>query len=307
MELRHLRSFVTLAEELHFGRAAARIFLAQPALSHHIRQLEKELGARLFDRGPAGVSLTLAGETLLPDARAALWHADQARVAVRQAASGLTGRLRVGIFANGAAELTAPILAAFRSARPQVDVTVVELDLTQQTSKLGEHMVDVAIVRPPLDDPTVELTPLTMEPRVAVLARDHPLARTPRLMVEDLLGLPVPCAHPDQPRVWTDHCRLADRRNGRPVTEVGPRTIRTVGEHLYAVVLHRAMTTMGASFGRSHAVPGAAFVPIADLGASEVALATRREVEEPLPALFVSLARQVARQYPEPASGPVAG
>lgn len=307
MELRHLRSFVTLAEDLHFGRAASRLFLAQPALSHHIRQLEKELGARLFERGSAGVSLTLAGETLLPDARAALWHADQARLAVRQAASGLTGRLRVGIFANGAAELTAPILSAFRSARPQVDITVVELDLTQQTSKLVEHMVDVAIVRPPLEDLRVDLTPLMMEPRVAVLARDHPLVRTPRLMVEDLLGLPVPRAHPDQPRLWTDHCRLVDKRSGRPLTEVGPSMIRTVGEHLYAVVLHRAMTTVGASMARTHAVPGTAYIPIADLGASEVALATRRETEDPLPALFVSLARQVARQYPESAATPGRG
>jgi hypothetical protein len=134
--------------------------------------------------------------------------------------------------------------------------------------------------------------------RVAVVARDHPLVGTPRVMVEDLLGLPVPAAHPDQPRAWTDHCRLVDRRGGRRVTEVGPAGIRTLSEHLYAVVLHRGMTTVGASLRRTHAVPGAAFLPVVDLGTAEVALATRAESEDPLPALFVSLARQVARREP---------
>jgi len=99
------------------------------------------------------VSLTAAGELFLPHARATLRHAEQALMAVRDQVSGVTGHLRLGVFANGAAELTAPLLAAFRSARPRVEISVVELNLLQQVSELAEHRVDVALIRPPVRRP----------------------------------------------------------------------------------------------------------------------------------------------------------
>jgi len=102
MELRHLRSFVVLSEELHFGRAATRIPLAQPALSQQIKQLERELGARLFDRGPGGGRLTPAGETFLVHARTTLASAARALRAVREQADGVEGSLTVGVFAHAA-------------------------------------------------------------------------------------------------------------------------------------------------------------------------------------------------------------
>lgn len=222
MELRHLRSFVVLAEELHFGRAAARIPLAQPALSHQIKQLEREVGARLLDRGSSGVRLTQAGELFLPHARATLRQATQAVTAVREQISGITGMLRVGVFAHGAAELTTPVLQAFRAARPGVQLTVRELDFTQQTSELAEHRVDVALVRPPLADDRVRLTPLAMEPRVAVVPAGHPLAGAASVMVDDLLDDPVLAANPSEPRVWTDYWRMTDRRGGVAPRRSGP-------------------------------------------------------------------------------------
>lgn len=299
MELRHLRSFVVLADELHFGRAATRIPLAQPALSHQIKQLEREVGARLFDRGSSGVRLTHAGELFLPHARATLRHATQAVTAVREQASGITGHLRVGVFAHGAAELTVPILRAFRIARPGVQVTVRELDFTQQVSEVADHRVDLALVRPPLADDRVLTTPLAMEPRVAVLPATHPLADAASVMADDLLDDPVVAAHPSEPRVWTDYWRMTERRGGIAPREEGPEDVTTVVELLHAIVLRECVTTAAASMARYYPFPGVAYVPVADLAGCEIAVATRQGEADPLVTFFVSTARQVSRRLPE--------
>jgi DNA-binding transcriptional LysR family regulator len=294
-----LRSFVVLADELHFGRAAARIHLTQPSLSHQIKQLEREVGARLFDRASSGVRLTQAGELFLPHARATLRTADRAMTAVREQVSGVTGRLRVGVFAHGAAELTVPILRAFRAARPGVQITVRELDFTQQTTEVADHRVDLAFVRPPLADDRVMLTPLAMEPRVAVLPSTHPLAGAASVMVEDLLDDPVIASHPLEPRVWTDYWRMADRRGGIAPRVVGPDDVRTVVELLHAVILRDCVTTTAASLSRYYPFPGVAYVPVADLEGCEIAIATRQGEADPLVSFFVSTARHLARRLPE--------
>jgi len=299
LELRHLRSFVVLAEELHFGRAATRIPLAQPALSHQIKQLEREVGARLLDRGSSGVRLTQAGELFLPHARATLRQAAQAVTAVREQISGITGTLRVGVFAHGAAELTTPVLHAFHAARPGVRLTVHELDFTQQTSELAEHRVDVALVRPPLADDRVRLTPLAMEPRVAVVPAGHPLAGAASVMVDDLLDDPVLAADASEPRAWTDYWRMTDRRGGVPPREVGPDGIRTVPELLHAIAINDAVTTTAASLARYYPYPGVAYVPVTDLDGCEVAIATRHDDADPLVAFFGATARQLGRRLPE--------
>lgn len=293
MELRHLRSFVVLSEELHFGRAATRIPLAQPALSHQIKQLERELGSRLFDRGPGGVRLTPAGETFLVHARTTINAAARALRAVREQADGVEGTLTVGVFAHGAAELTLPILRAFAIARPRVQLRVRELDFLQQTSELVEGRVDVALLRPPLADDRVHESVLATEPRVAVVAADSPLADAGVLKVGDLLDEPVLAAHAAEPRTWTDFWRLTPHRGGLTPREVGPDDVSTVNELLTAIALRGCVTTTAASLARFYPSRAVRYVPVDDLDGCTAVLGTCHP-DDPLVATFGAVALRVS-------------
>jgi len=193
MELRHLRYFVTLAEELHFTRAAARLGISQPPLSQQIRQLEELLGTPLFQRSNRRVALTEAGRTMLGEARAALAQAARAETVARRAARGEVGELRIGLFSS------APLLPAFRDAVlafrrrvPEVQLTLEEGPTMGQIELLRRGRLDAAFLRcPSADDLPLDLetVELAREPLVVALRRDHPLARAPgRLPLGALAG-----------------------------------------------------------------------------------------------------------------------
>ncbi|SER18563.1 LysR substrate binding domain-containing protein [Lentzea xinjiangensis] len=165
MELRTLRYFVAVAEELHFGRAAQRLHMSQPPLSRAIKHLENDLGAALLQRSSAGVRLTEAGETLLVEARALLEQADRIRGKLRRTT------LTVGMLGdNGGARLA----AAFRRRHPDVEVRVRETDLTDPTCGLRTGQVDVALTRGPFDKTGLRTRVLRRDPVGAVLRADDP-------------------------------------------------------------------------------------------------------------------------------------
>ena len=143
MDLRHLRSFVAAAEDLHFGRAAARVFLSQPALSRHIQALEAEIGTALFDRSGRGARLTTAGEVFLERARETERTLSAALDAARRAGCGETGRVIVG--ANGSAihGSLSRAVAAFRAERPGVELVLREMPPGEQRVALGSGAIDV--------------------------------------------------------------------------------------------------------------------------------------------------------------------
>lgn len=144
MDLRLLRYFVAVAEERHFGRAAARLHMSQPPLSRAIKQLEADLGAVLLHRSATGVTLTAAGKLLYDEARALLEQADQARARVA-AADGST--LTVGTIADSAEETGTRLAAAFRQQHPGVDVRIREADFTDPTAGVRAGLADVAVTR----------------------------------------------------------------------------------------------------------------------------------------------------------------
>jgi len=292
VELRQLRYFVVLAEELHFGRAAARIPLAQPALSQQIRKLERELGAQLFERGRR-VELTEVGCVFLEHARATLAQADHALAAVRDLTRGLTGELRVGLFANAAAELTSPILQAFAVAHPDVRLSVAELDFSEQVSEVVAGRVDAAIVRPPLDDDRLELVTLLDEPRVAIVPERHPLAEADEIDVVSLLDEPFIAAHRSSPREWRDYWLATDHRGGM-APNVGADDLLTVGQMMAAVAFGGNVTTTAASVERAYPNWGVRYVRLRDVAGSPIAVATRREGADPLAAAFREVALRVA-------------
>ncbi|MER6443713.1 LysR family transcriptional regulator [Streptomyces venezuelae] len=175
MELRTLRYFVAVAEELHFGRAATRLHMSQPPLSRAIKQLEAEVGALLFIRSAVGVTLTPVGTVLLDEARSLLAHADRVRVRVSAAAGVAT--ITVGILGDGTDPGVARLAAAYRRAHPGVDIRIRDTDLTDPTCGLRAGLVDVALTRAPFDETALAVRTLRTDPVGVVLRADDPLAR----------------------------------------------------------------------------------------------------------------------------------
>ena len=186
MELRHLRYFVAVAEELHFGRAAARLHIAQPPLSQQILRLERELGVELLRRNRRSVQLTDAGRLLLEHAKPLLAQADHLERLLRQAAAGEVGRLAVGFVGSASYETLPRILRAFRDRYPNVELRLEELTTVGQVAALLAGRIDVGLVRPPVGDESLELTPLVEERLVAALPDSHRLARRRRVPVAAL-------------------------------------------------------------------------------------------------------------------------
>ncbi len=179
MELRHLRYFVAVAEELNFRRAAARLRLAQPPLSTQVRQLEEEIGTRLLERNSHRVALTAAGQVFLESCRRILRDADDATCAARRAARGEVGRLAIGFVASLSQGVLPAVLRAYRQRYPRVELHLAEMDSSQQIEELAAGRLDLGFIGLglPRETPSLELAVVAEERLVAVLPQDHPLAR----------------------------------------------------------------------------------------------------------------------------------
>ena len=191
MELRHLRYFLAVAEELHFSRAAARLHMAQPPLSQQIRRLEEELGVQLLARTKRRVELTGPGLQFLEDAREILARADQAVTRVQRSARGEVGQLRIGLVSSAAYGDTLPrLLRAYRERYPAVAITLLEMSTGEQLAALREDRIQVGFLRPPVGEPDIAITTVLREPLVAVLPAGHPLAASRRIPLAALAGDP---------------------------------------------------------------------------------------------------------------------
>lgn len=186
MELRHLRYFVAVAEELHFGRAAARLHMAQPPLSQQIKALENEVGASLFHRTRRHVELTDAGRALLPEARATIEQARRAESVVRDVAAGRKGRLAVAFVTSASYSVLPDAVHRFRSAFPDVELTLQQMIPSAQIEALERREVDVGLLRPPVAVPGLTCETIFEEPLVVALPAQHPLASQPVIALERL-------------------------------------------------------------------------------------------------------------------------
>jgi DNA-binding transcriptional LysR family regulator len=176
VDLRHLRYFVAVAEELHFSRAARRLNVSQPPLSQQIRQLERAIGAPLFVRTSRRVELTPAGSALLDGARRTLAEASRSLEAAERAGRGEVDRLRVGYTGSGALGGLVEIVRAFRSADPLIHLELIEGTTESQLEAVERDLVDVALVRGPVAASRARAEVLRREPFVAALPHDHRLA-----------------------------------------------------------------------------------------------------------------------------------
>jgi DNA-binding transcriptional LysR family regulator len=191
MELRHLRYFLAVAEEQHFGRAAQRLHMAQPPLSQQIRRFEAELGVKLFHRTTRRVELSPAGELLLERARDILAAADLAAEDCRRAAAGEVGRLSVGFTGSTTYALLPAVATALREGLPGVDLELHgEMITPAQVDGLLNGSIDLGLLRPPVRTHELTVEVIRSEPLIAVLPWDHPLAKAEEVPIAELADEP---------------------------------------------------------------------------------------------------------------------
>jgi DNA-binding transcriptional LysR family regulator len=214
MELRHLRYFVAVAEELHFGRAAARLGIAQPPLSQQIRQLEGELDVQLFARGGRRVDLTAAGRVYLAEAREILQRVARAGVAARRAARGETGTLAVGVVPSATYGLMPRVFRTFRERNPDVALSVAVMVTGTQVEAIRAGTLQLGFARPPFGDETLVAETVYEEPVTVVLPTGHPLAARRSLPLAALAAEPFVLFPRDLRPGWYDFVLGACRDAG---------------------------------------------------------------------------------------------
>lgn len=284
LELRALRFFVTVAEELHFSRAAERLYIDQPTLSRHIRRLEANLGVELLRRTTREVALTPAGTVFLEKARCALAAADDAIDAAREAAAGHAGVLRVGMIAHAAPELRRTAFDVYEQRYPNVALKPTSYPYTDPSSGLATGETDVAFGWLPIEHPAIETEVLYEEPRFFVLAAAHPLAKRNVIRLEEVENEPFfeLAGMEDDPVAvaWNDFWQLQPRPDGRrrPIGAV----VSNEQEWLDGLVRGRAISTTGQSARNFYPWPGITYVEAEDISPARVAVAWRNDRVTPL-------------------------
>jgi DNA-binding transcriptional LysR family regulator len=290
LDLRRLHYFVTVAEELHFGRAAARLHVAQPSLSQQIRTLEQELGVELLRRDHRRVELTRAGAALLREGRRVLAQAQRAEDAARAVGAGVAGSLVVGFMGSAGRQILPRVVREFRTEHPDVGIEVREIPLPDTNRAVREGLVDVAFIRPIEDDPGLCVEPLPPDALVAVLPTGHRLANQDALPLSALAGEPFVRPNPSgvlQP--WSSFLAVICDRHG-----FVPRYADTEATSLPAIVgLVAAGTGVSIMSATTHTLPrdGVVAVPIAD-ETMPLALAWRADDRSPSTRHFVALTRR---------------
>lgn len=287
MELRHLRYFLAVAEELHFRRAAERLHMSQPPLSQQIRALEEEIGVRLFDRGSRGVTLTPAGAAFRREAEAILAAVEHAVTLARRVDQGVEGELAVGFVGSTMYGVVPEILRRFRAERPGVLLRLRQIPTAAQVEELQAGRIDVGFLRPPVGHEGVELEAIDYETIHVVLPEHHPLAGREVITGIDLRGEPlVVLAHSEAPGLH-DSLMVAMAQAG-----VAPRIAQEVTEIQTAIALVAAgvgislVPSSVAASGRS----GVAFVPLEGDARIELALAVAAGPRSPLVQTFLASA-----------------
>lgn len=169
MNFKQMTYFVAVAEELHFGRAAERLDMAQPPLSRQIKQIEEELEAMLFNRGRSAITLTQAGERLLERSKSILAQLDDTKLEIRRIGQGAEGRLRIGFVGSATYGILPNIIKSFRAAYPSVNMNLIPLNNAQLHRQLVSRMIDVAFARPALSDSEFVMKKLVEEDLILAL------------------------------------------------------------------------------------------------------------------------------------------
>ncbi|MEN8584029.1 LysR family transcriptional regulator [Burkholderia sp. RS01] len=272
VSLRLLRYFEVLGSELNYRRAAEKLFITQPALSGAIQQLERAIGDRLFDRDTRSVALTKLGRDWLPYVRKALAEVDLAREAVAMLVD--HAHVRIGYLIGTGADLLFQLLDGADRAFPDITIETVEYDFSDPSAGLASGATDIALLRPPVDVPGLEMAVVAEESWVACLPRSHRLANRSELRIEELLDEPIIVA-PQSAGRWRDYWLAADARQGKPPIVAAEAATYEAETTMVARGVGLSFTT--SSMVRLYDRPGIKFVPIIDRPTSFTAVAWRPE------------------------------
>jgi DNA-binding transcriptional LysR family regulator len=300
VELRHLRYFVAVAEDLSFRGASDRLHIAQPALTHQIQALERILGARLLNRTKRSVELTEAGSLFLEEARMTLRQAERARQVGERAGRGELGCIEIGyVSSTPATGVLSSSVFSFRQAYPSVDLRLTEMDMDRQLEGLGEGCLDVGFIRPPVPRYPLGVVAVTIlnDPVIVALRKDHPLAVQTAIPVSALANEPFITTHLEEGIGFYKHMMSVCRQGG-----FSPRVVQRARQFATIVSL------VGAGLGvalvpasmRCLQLPGVTYRPLADAREhAELAVAFRRAERAPAVKAFLEQMRGVAKRLME--------
>lgn len=305
LDLRQLRYFVAVAEELNFTRAAERLHIAQQALSSQVQRLEQRLGVQLLIRDTHHTELTPAGRTLLEEGRRAIDQAARAADLTVLAAEGKAGTLRVAFKAHMTAHFAPALVANMRARLPGIRLDLVAAyTLGEELELLRARDVDAIFAWLPLGDDELAAETIREEPRVVALPPSHPLAKRTSIDVEELADDPVVAPHTTLPPAVLHHWLAEPRPGGRPALR-GPEA-RTAEECLLRVAEGDAVWIVPESVSGYFAYPEVAWVPLTGVEPARVAVAWRAGEPSPLVRTLVAEARRAMAAAPAEAAPSVA-
>jgi DNA-binding transcriptional LysR family regulator len=267
--LRQLEAFAAVAEELHFGRAAERLSVSAPWMSHTIRDLERVLRVELLSRTTRTVQLTRAGQVFAGLVSQILTELSSAIKTVRTMSTAPQATLKLGYTIGAGLEVVPTLLRTYQEREPDSGIETEEFDFTDPSAGLRDNLVHAAVVRPPLGLAGLVSVELATERRVACLPADHPLAARPSVRVADVLPEPIVAA-PGSPGPWRDYWILTEYRSG-PAPVVAEASTLDAEMHLVSRGVGLSITSE--AVGIWYKRPGVTFVPISDLAPCSVSLA----------------------------------
>jgi DNA-binding transcriptional LysR family regulator len=292
LDLRRLRYFVTVAEELSFVRAATLLHMTQPALSRQISALEHDLGTQLLERDRRGTALTPAGQQLLEDA-VPLLAASSALERRTRLAGREPARFAIGFMPGVHAT---PIIREFAKQAPYLSIDVIFTSVTDQIDFLIDGRVDVCFVRLPLADDAFTVLPLFPEPRVAAVPSSHPVAGSSAIEIKQVSDLPL-LQHPSEVPEW--HGTVAERV---PSAVPDRRRRPTIEESLERVALGAGVFVLPAGIADFYRRSDISYVPLHDVAARMVALAYNKHRTMPELGQFADLVTSMLGSPPGPES-----
>src|SRR5215218_2891953 len=282
-DLNQLRCFVTVAEELHFGRAAARLNMTQPPLSRQIQVLEHIIDAPLLERTSRSVRLTPAGRSFLPEARRILKLAESASQVARRIALGKSGSLKIGFTAA----------AACRAKLPEVDFSLKEMVSGDQFEALTSGQIDAGLLRPPIARPEIASRRVVAEPLLAAIPKKHPLANVESVTIKDFDNQPFVMYSPYESRYFHDVLVALFTR-----ADILPRYVQHLSQ------IHSILAMVRPGLGLAIVPAAAASLKIADVRLRPLKLRTRvpvelfmvwrRDDENPLLSALVKIASELS-------------
>jgi DNA-binding transcriptional LysR family regulator len=290
MELKHLTSFIAIAEQLSFVRASKQLHLSQPALTGQIQKLEEELGVQLLFRNRRSVRLTDAGKIFLAESRSTLAKARQAAERAQRAARGEIGRVRIGFVSSAALQILPGIVVAFRKRYPNVSLDLMNLRTVSQVKGLIGDSIDIGFLRLPLSHDQLKITVVHREPFVLILPKGHALARKQQVSISALQDEPfVAYGRRWAPGFFDAIVQMCTREG------FSPHITQETGEMYTAIALVAAGVGV-AILPRSVVLAQSKNVVMKPLpssvGVSEIAVAVRMDQRSSLVSSFVSLAAE---------------